>query len=245
MLQFAFPPAYGSQRWYLESTESVQFTGTSLDWAHRAVPGLWNAQGKGPGTRYSAMQADWDKPALASDGDVFPVPSHCKGRKGQRGAGIAVGGTAFPWGGVQTREAVGVGRAESGGPGGTWGRERGRRGGKEEGSGGGAAGRRRPELGHLRSGAGAEEKAAGLETRRSGREPGLVLVTPGGRPRPRSCPASQPGISCRLSGEWWAVVAVSFLGRGLRPSASAEMKCCCTRLCLRFGIWGWRRWLLS
>lgn len=167
--------------------------------------------------------------------------------KGEKVSGVlgSLSGAQPSPGEVQTPEAIGVGRAESGGPGGTWGRERGRRGGKEEGSGGGAAGRRRPELGHLRSGAGAEEKAAGLETRRSGREPGLVLVTPGGRPRPRSCPASQPGISCRLSGEWWAVVAVSFLGRGLRPSASAEMKCCCTRLCLRFGIWGWRRWLLS
>lgn len=243
MLQFAFPPAYGSQRWYLESTESVQFTGTSLDWAHRAVPGLWNAQGKGPGTRYSAMQADWDKPALASDGDVFPVPSHCKGRKGQRGAGIAVGGTAFPWGGPdpgghrggesrERRAGRNVGKRE-----GEKRRERGRKWGR---SGGEAeAGARAPAE---RGGRGGEGGGAGDSPQREGARPGFSDAR--GEAAPAELPR-QPGISCRLSGEWWAVVAVSFLGRGLRPSASAEMKCCCTRLCLWFGIWGWRRWLLS
>lgn len=96
---FLFFPARGSQRWLRGTTKSVQCSGAGslprLGTPGRAV----GCPGAGP--RLGAPSSTSRRTGRGSQGPRRRRPScssHCKARKGQRGAGIASKGPSVLWG---------------------------------------------------------------------------------------------------------------------------------------------------
>lgn len=133
---FHFFPACGSQRWLRGTTKSVQFSGAG------SLPRLGTPGGAvgcpGAGPRLGAPSSTSRRTGRGSQGPRRRRPScssHCKARKGQRGAGIASKGPSVLRGPCPRRgKTQGRERPEKE-KGGERRRERGREGGARGGAG--------------------------------------------------------------------------------------------------------------